>query len=210
MAELRTYCFLDIMQPQFASFTASTAKGYLPVEKQAALWVEVAPGIEINRVTDVALKKTDVRPAVQVVERANGLLEVHAFDQGEVREAGRAILDYLGLQERDRLKPKTLTSQTITNVDPYQAMLINRMRHGQMLLEHDTLYVLECNPAGYAALAANEAEKAADIEMLEVITFGAFGRLYLGGSEESIQQAAAAAERALKAVKGRSGQKGAA
>ena len=203
MAELRTYCFLDIMQPQFASFTASTAKGYLPVEKQAALWVEVAPGIEINRVTDVALKKTDVRPAVQVVERANGLLEVHAFDQGEVREAGRAILDYLGLQERDRLKPKVLTSQTITNVDSYQAMLINRSRGGSMLLGGQTLYILECHPAGYAVLAANEAEKAAPITIVEVRPFGAFGRIWLGGTEAAISEAAKAAVAALEAIEGR-------
>ena len=102
MVQLRTYVFLDAMQPQFASFVASTAKGYLPVEKQASLFVEVAPGIEINRVTDLALKKTSVKPGVQVVERSFGLLEVHSFDQGYVREAGRAILDGLGLTEDDR------------------------------------------------------------------------------------------------------------
>jgi hypothetical protein len=203
VAELRTYCFLDIMQPQFAAFTASTAKGYLPVEKQAALYVEVAPGIEINRVTDVALKKTDVRPAVQVVERQNGLLEVHAFDQGEVREAGRAILESLGLQERDRLKPAVLTSQTITNVDPYQAMLINRNRGGSMLLGGQTLYILECHPAGYAVLAANEAEKASPITIVEVRPFGAFGRLWLGGTEAAIAEAAKAAVAALESVEGR-------
>jgi ethanolamine utilization microcompartment shell protein EutL len=201
--ELRTYCFLDIMQPQFASFTASTAKGYLPVEKQAALYVEVAPGIEINRVTDVALKATDVRPALQIVERANGLLEVHAFDQGEVREAGRAILAYLGLQENDRLKPKVLTSQTITNVDPYQAMLINRSRGGSMLLGGQTLYILECHPAGYAVLAANEAEKAAPITIVDVRPSGAFGRIWLGGTEAAISEAAKASVAALESVGGR-------
>ena len=103
MVQLRTFTFLDSMQPQFASFVASTARGYLPVSGQAALYVEIAPGIAINRMTDIALKKTQVRPAVQIVERAFGLLEVHSESQAEVREAGRQILDYLELEEKDRL-----------------------------------------------------------------------------------------------------------
>lgn len=204
MAELRTYCFLDILQPQFASFVASTGRGFLPVERQAALYVEVAPGIEINRVTDVALKKTGVQPAVQVVERAFGLLEVHSFDQGEVREAGRAILESMGLEESQRMKPKVMTSQSITNVSPYHATLVNRNRQGSMLLGGQTLYILEVLPAGYAALAANEAEKASPITLIEVRPFGAFGRLWLGGTESDIAEAAKAAIAALEAVDGRS------
>lgn len=203
MAELRTYCFLDILQPQFAAFVASTGRGFLPVERQAALYVEVAPGIEINRVTDVALKKTGVQPAVQVVERAFGLLEVHSFDQGEVREAGRAILESMGLEESQRMKPKVMTSQSITNVSPYHATLVNRNRQGSMLLGGQTLYILEVLPAGYAALAANEAEKASPITLIEVRPFGAFGRLWLGGTESDIAEAAKAAIAALEAVDGR-------
>lgn len=203
MADLRTYCFLDILQPQFAAFVASTGKGYLPVERQAALYVEVAPGIEINRVTDVALKKTGVQPAVQVVERAFGLLEVHSFDQGEVREAGRAILESMGLKEADRMKPKVMTSQSITNVSPYHATLVNRSRQGSMLLGGQTLYILECLPAGYAALAANEAEKASPITLIEVRPYGAFGRLWLGGTEAHIAEAAKAAIAALESVDGK-------
>lgn len=203
MAELRTFCFLDILQPQFAAFVASTGRGYLPVERQAALYVEVAPGIEINRVTDVALKKTGVQPAVQVVERAFGLLEVHSFDQGEVREAGRAILESMGLQEKERMKPKVMTSQSITNISPYHATLVNRNRGGSMLLGGQTLYILECLPAGYAALAANEAEKASPITLIEVRPYGAFGRLWLGGTEADISEAAKAAIAALEAVDGR-------
>jgi hypothetical protein len=203
VAELRTFCFLDILQPQFAAFVASTGRGYLPVERQAALYVEVAPGIEINRVTDVALKKTGVQPAVQVVERAFGLLEVHSFDQGEVREAGRAILESMGLQEKERMKPKVMTSQSITNISPYHATLVNRNRGGSMLLGGQTLYILECLPAGYAALAANEAEKASPITLIEVRPYGAFGRLWLGGTEADISEAAKAAIAALEAVDGR-------
>ncbi|MHC4832193.1 MAG: hypothetical protein ACYTFT_17885 [Planctomycetota bacterium] len=198
MADLRTYTFLDVLQPQFTSFIASTARGYLPVAEQASLFVEIAPGMDIQRVTDVALKRTDVRPGVQVVERAFGLLEVHAFDQGEVREAGKAILDY-----HDRLKPVIKTGTMITNVDPYQAMLINRMRRGHMLIAGETLYILEVYPAGYAALAANEAEKASPISIIHVQPYGAFGRVYLAGSEAAIVEAEAAVRAALDAIDGR-------
>ncbi len=209
LVQLRTFAYLDVLQPQLAGFFQTVAAGFQPLAGQAALVVEIAPGIAINALTDAALKRTRVYPGMQIVERSYGLLELHHFDQGDVRAAGDAILERAGLTESDRMAPEVVSREIITGVDGHQAMLINRMRHGQMLLENDTLYVLECFPAGYAALAANEAEKAADIEMLEVITFGAFGRLYLGGSEESIQQAAIAAERALKSVTGRS-QKGAA
>jgi hypothetical protein len=207
VAELRTYCFLDILQPQYAAFVATTGRGYLPVERQASLYVEVAPGIEINRLTDVALKKTGVQPAIQVVERAYGLLEVHSFDQGEVREAGRAILESMGLKEDDRLKPKVMTSQAITNVSPYHATLVNRNRNGSLLLGGQTLYILEVHPAGYAALAANEAEKASPITIIEVRPFGAFGRVWLGGTEAHIAEAAKAAIAAIEAIGGRANEK---
>ena len=204
MVELRTFTYLDVLQLQFASFVASTAKGYLPVAEQAALYVEVAPGIEINRVTDIALKRTSVKPAVQIVERAFGVLEVHSFDQGDVREAGAAILEALDCSsELERLKPRIVTSQTITNIDPYQAMLINRNRNGNMLLGGQTLFILEVHPATYAAFAANEAEKAADISIVEVRPWGAFGRIWLGGSEASIEEAAKATAHALEAIDGR-------
>jgi hypothetical protein len=202
--QLRTFCYLDVLQPQLTGFFQTVAAGFQPLEGQAALLVEVAPGISINELTDAALKHTRVYPGMQIVERAYGLLELHHFDQGDVRAAGDQILKRLGMTEADRMAPELVSREIITGIDGHQSMLINRMRHGQMLLEGDTLYVLETNPAGYAALAANEAEKAAHIELLEVITFGAFGRLYLGGREEEIRQAATAAERALKAVKGRS------
>lgn len=207
MAELRTFCFLDILQPQYAAFVATTGRGYLPVERQAALYVEVAPGIAINHLTDVALKKTGVQPAVQVVERAFGLLEVHSFDQGEVREAGRAILEAMGLEEQERLKPKVMTSEAITNVSPYHATLVNRNRNGNMLLGGQTLYILEVHPAGYAALAANEAEKASPISIIEVRPFGAFGRVWLSGTEAHVAEAAKAAIAAIEAIDGRANSK---
>ncbi len=201
--ELRTHVFLDSMQPQFAAYVASTAKGYLPVAGQAALYVEIAPGIFINRITDVALKKTDVRPGIQVVERAYGLLEVHAHSQAEVLEAGRQILAHLELREEERLKPAIVSTQIITAVDDHQAMLINRNRSGSMLLGGQTLYILEVHPAGYVVLAANEAEKASPITLIEMRAFGAFGRLYLGGTEAHIQEASRAALNALDGVSGK-------
>jgi len=202
MVQLRTYTFLDSMQPQFASYVASTAKGYLPVSGQAALYVEIAPSIAINRVTDIALKKTAVKPAVQIVERAFGLLEVHSESQAEVREAGRQILDHLNLKREDRLKPRIMSSEVITSIDDYQAMLINRNRRGSMLLGGKTLYVLEVHPAGYAVIAANEAEKASPITLVELRPFGAFGRLYLGGTEAEIDAAVHAVMNTLDGIDG--------
>ncbi len=201
--ELRTFCYLDVLQPQLASFLATIARGFLPLEEQAALFVEVAPGLGITRLTDVALKATSVIPGMEVVERAFGLLELHSDDQGDVRAAGEAILAHLGLEQRDRLKPRIVSSQIITGISGHHAMIINRFRHGNMIAKNQTLYVLETHPAGYAALAANEAEKAAPVELLEVLTFGAFGRLYLGGGEAEIEEAAKAAISALEALEGK-------
>ena len=200
---LRCYTFLDALQPQLASFMGKTARGFLPVPGQASLFVEIAPGIAINTITDAALKQTHVIPGMQIVERAYGLLEVHSFDQGEVRSAGEAMLTKLGVAPEERLKPRILSEQTITGIDGHHAMLINRMRHGDMINQGQTLYTLEVHPAAYAAIAANEAEKAAPIHLLEVITFGAVGRLWLGGMEAEIAEAARAIQETLAAIDGR-------
>jgi hypothetical protein len=207
MAELRTYVFIDSLQPQFASFLATIAKGFLPIAGQAALFVEISPGIAINQVTDVALKSTNVKPGMQIVERLYGMLEVHSDEQAEVRQAGAAILKDLDLAEDQRIKPKVFSSQVIRNIDDHQTMLINRMRHGNMITPGQSLYVMEVAPAGYAALAANEAEKAANINILDVMTFGSFGRIYLGGEEQDIDVAFRAAEAAIEAVTGRADSK---
>ncbi len=204
MITLRTYTFLDSLQPQLASFTGKTARGFLPVPGVASLWVEIAPGIAINRVTDVALKATKVQPALQVVERAYGLLEVHHDDKGEVLSAGRAILNGLEVKEEDRITPKMVTNQIIRSIEPYQAQIINRNSSGMMILPGQSLYILETDPAGYVAFAANEAEKAARIYLVDIRPYGAFGRLYLSGSEAEIDAAAEAAQAALRAVAGRS------
>jgi len=201
--DLRSYVFLDSLQPQMAAFIGSTARGFLPLAGDASLWVEISPGIEINRITDVALKSTKVRPAVQVVERLFGLLEVHSSDQAEVRAAGAAILDALGVQAEERWKPVILSSQIIRRVDAHQTQLINRNRNGMMLIADQTLYVMELEPAAYAVLAANEAEKAADINIVEVRPFGSFGRVYLGGEERDIMAGYTAAVQAIEDMTGR-------
>lgn len=205
--DLRAYVFLDSLQPQFTAFLSTIAQGYLPTTGQAALFVEISPGIEINRVTDIALKSTRVTPGMQIVERLYGMLEVHSDSQAEVREAGRAILAALELKEDDRRKPRVISSQVIRRVDDYQTQLINRTRHGNMILPGQTLYILECEPAAYSALAANEAEKAANINILEVRSFGSFGRLYLGGEEQDIDVGYRAAIQAIEGVTGKTDDK---
>jgi ethanolamine utilization microcompartment shell protein EutS len=194
------------MQPQYASFLATVAQGFLPTQGMASLYVEISPGIEINRVTDIALKSNEVKPGMQIVERLYGMLEIHSESQAEIRQAGQAILDALELKEEDRTKPTIASSQVIRRLDDHQTQLINRMRHGNMILAGQTLYIMEVEPAGYAALAANEAEKAADINILEVRAFGSFGRLYLGGEERDIDVGYRAAIAAIEGVTGK-GQK---
>ncbi|MBL8682910.1 MAG: BMC domain-containing protein [Myxococcales bacterium] len=200
---LRTYIFLDSLQPQLASFIGKTARGFLPIPSMASLWVEIAPGMAINRVTDVALKASKVAPAVQVVERAYGLLEVHHEDKGQVQDAGHAILDSLGLKEEERLAPNMPTDTVIRGIEPYQAQIINKNSAGMMILPGQSLWILETDPAGYIVLAANEAEKAANVFLVNIQPYGAFGRLYLSGSEAEVDAAAEAARHALRSVKGK-------
>ena len=202
--ELRSYVFLDSLQLQHAAFLGTVARGFLPLPGDASLWIEISPGIEINRITDVALKSVGVKPGMQIVERLYGLLEVHSSSQADVRAAGAAILEALELKEEDRLKPRVVSSQIIRNIDPHQVQLINRMRHGHMILAGQTLYVMEVQPAAYAALAANEAEKRANLNILEVTAFGSFGRVYLGGTERDIMAGYQAAIDAIESVGGRS------
>lgn len=201
--ELRSYVYLDNLQRQHAAYIGTVSLGFLPLPGDSSLWIEVSPGIEINRITDIALKATSVRPGVLFIERLYGLLEIHSSRQGDTITAGRAILDFLGLQESDRLKPQIMSSQIIRNLDPHQAQLINRNRRGQLILGGQSLYILEVQPAAYAALAANEAEKASLINILQVTAVGSFGRLYLGGEERDIMVGSKAALEAIENVSGR-------
>ena len=203
MADLRSFVFLDSLQPQLAAYLGTLSRGFLPMAGEASLIVEISPGIEINRVTDIAVKATDVRPGQQVVERLYGMLEVHSESQANVRQAGSSILEALDLKETDRIKPRVLSSQVIMNVDDLQVQLINRTRQGMMLVAGESLYILEVEPAAYAAFAANEAEKAANINVIDVRMTGAFGRVYLGGEQRDIDVASVAAQKAIESLSGR-------
>lgn len=201
--ELRGSLVIDEMQPQFAASVAANSDGYFPVAGESAYWLEVRPGIVINRLMDVALKSCEVRPGALITERTYGTLEVHGPDQGQVREAGRRILSAAGLAADDGLAPHVLTDEIIRQIDDHQAMLINRTRSGMLLLGRDTLYTLEVNPAVWVLLAANEAEKASQIRLVGLGNNGAVGRLRLAGSDAEIEAAVGAVHRALASVRGR-------
>lgn len=203
MVELLTYAYLDRLQPQFTAFVSTIAKGYLPLSGQASLWIEIRPGMDINRLTDVALKSNDVQPGIMYVERSAGVLELHSFDQGAVMQAGEAIVSSLGIRVEDRVKPRVVGMETIKNISDFQCQLINRMRHGNMILPGETLLTIETQPASYAALAANEAEKHANINILEVRAIGAFGRVYIGGEEAEVLEARDATQQALESIDGK-------
>jgi len=207
LVDLRAYVFLDNIQPQYAAFLGTIAKGFLPIAGMASLYVEISPGIEINRITDIALKSTKVTPGMQIVERLYGMLEIHSESQADVRQAGRAILEALELKQEDRWKPKIFSRQIIRRIDDYQTQLINRMRHGNMIVPGESMFVMEVQPAAYAALAANEAEKAAEINILEVRSFGSFGRLYIGGAERDIDVAWRAAVNSVEDISGKTDHK---
>ena len=201
--DLRTYNFIDSLQLQMASYMCTISRGYFPVGGQSCAIVEIAPGIEINRLTDIALKSTGVVPGIQVVERSFGMLEVHSDSQGDTRQAGEAILKELNLTEKDRMKPKIMTSQLIKNIADYHAQLINKIRFGNMVLRGDTLFVLELEPAGYAFYAANEAEKAANINIINVTGYGKYGRIYIAGKESEVLVAKETVESKLADISGR-------
>ncbi|MFQ5483856.1 MAG: hypothetical protein ACE5DO_00820 [Desulfobacterales bacterium] len=203
MVELRAFSYMDDLQKQFVGYISTTARGYYPVAGQAALFIEIAPGIEINSLTDLLMKKANVRPGAMVVERVFGMLEVHADSPADVHVAGEVALDYLGLKENDRLKPKILAAETIERIEPYMSQIVNRFRDASMILSDETLYILECVPAGYAGYAANEAEKKADIKLIHLTVFGATGRVYLAGTTSNIQAAKEVAESSLLALDGR-------
>lgn len=197
---LRAYVFLDSLQDQLTSHICTTCRGYFPVPGMASLFIEIAPGMQIHRLIDRALKATDVQPATLIIERAYGMLEVHHEDKGQVLAAGAAILDFLGVKENDRMRPKVVSNTVIRSVEPYHAMIIDKIRFGSMIKPHQSLFIMETEPAAYVAIAANEAEKAANVELIDVLPFGAYGRLYLAGTESEIDSAAQAATAAIEAL----------
>ncbi len=199
---LRCYSYIDRMQPQYAAFVGTITQGDLPVQGMADLYIEVAPGNEVFRLVDIAVKATEAKPGAQIVEREFGMFEVHSYKQADVIEAGQVVLDRLGLKIADRKKPEIASIQVITNVDPYQVQLLNRFRRGAMLVAGETLFIMECQPAAYINLAANEAEKYANIKIIHISPVGRFGRMWLSGTEAEVLAAKQAAEQALQSLEG--------
>ena len=203
MIKLRTYVFIDSLQPQLAVYLGSVSQGFLPVPGDACLWLEVAPGMAIHRLSDIALKATRVHLGQQVVERAFGSMVFHHRDQSDVIEAGRAVLNQLGTLEDSRQKARVAWGEIVRAITPDHAVLINRQdRKGSMILPGQSMFILETEPAGYIVYAANEAEKASNITLVECRAVGAFGRLTLAGKEADISVAAHAAMEAIRSLSG--------
>ncbi len=197
MAELRSFLFLDRLQPQTLCYMATWMRGNLPRANVAAQIVEVAPGLDIEALTDVAVKHAEVQAGILVVERQFGYLEFHSRSTSLLKASAEAVLDHLGARAEDATRPTILASRIVTRVDHQHAFLINRNKLGSMLLGGDSLYVMEMQPASYAVIAANEAEKAANIKLVDYRMIGATGRLYLAGREDEVRNARDAAESAL-------------
>lgn len=178
-------------------------RGYLPVVGMAAMFIEIAPGMMINQVADAALKAAFVQPGFMIVERSFGIIEFHSKAQADVKYAGEAALKRLGVACEERIRPKVLSSEIIHKVNDYHAQVINVNRLASMLIAGQDLYIMEVVPAAYIAVAANEAEKSAQITLVDVRVFGAVGRLYLSGRESDVERAAKAAETAIANIVGR-------
>ena len=196
--ELRVYALVDRMEAQYAAITGTVARGDVPLPGMAQLYLEVAPGSSVLNLLDAALKSTGVRPGFQILEREFGQVEIHSEHIDDVREAGRCMLERAGLSEQDRIRPQVVSDYLVTNVDAYQAQLINRERHGALLLPGDSLFVMEVEPAGYVVLAANAAERNADVKLVTFDPVGRYGRLYLAGEQSAVRSGSQAAQWAIQ------------
>ena len=200
MAELRSFIFLDQLQPQTMCYLGTWVRGRLPRSGVAAQVIEIAPGLDIEPLTDVAVKEADVQAGILVVERQFGYLELHGSTDA-VKAASSAVLAALGATADSATPPTVLAAETITRVDAQHAFLVNRNKLGSMVLPGESLFVLECQPASYAILAANEAEKAAQIKVVDYRMIGATGRVYLSGREDDVRQAAEAVTGLLESLR---------
>lgn len=198
MIELRTYVFLDSLQPQLASYMGTASMGFLPVPGDSCLWIEVAPGMAVHRLSDIALKASNVHLGQQVVERAYGSMVIHHRDQSDVLASGEQVLRYLNTEHSTRQPCRVMWQEVIRGITADHATLINRdNRRGSMILPGQSMFIMETEPAGYIVYAANEAEKAADVTLVEARAVGAYGRLIMAGKEADINEAARAAAESL-------------
>lgn len=197
MAELRAFVEIDGMQPQWAAYVAQTCQGDPPSAGMAQLYVEVAPASAVFSLVDAATKNADVRSGLQVVERQFGTIELHGADPASVQTAAGVVLERLRLSRSDAARPEVVAEETVTRVGANQAQLINRLRSASLLLEHETMFLLEVQPAAYVAVAANEAEKRAPVKLVYAAMLGATGRLIVAGGDDAVAEARSAALAAL-------------
>lgn len=200
---IRALMQIDNLQPKFAAYNGATVQGSVPLAGDSVVIGEFAPGNGVFAVIDRALKASSVEATTQMVEREFGFFILRSQSQAEVTAAREAILQELGATMEDRLKPSVASTQVITSVEPYQAQLLNKWRKGSLLVPGQSLGIMECAPAAYISIATNEAEKSAEIDIVEVRAVGRFGRFFFSGSEDSVNMAMSAAIKAIETVEGR-------
>jgi hypothetical protein len=198
--EMRTYTFIDSLQPQLAQYIAKDNKVYDPAEYDAALFLEIAPAMEIHSMIDMALKNTKVRLGSVVTERVYGLMQIQHEDQGEVQQAGKAVLDATGLTEGDRSAVKLITNKTIRSVEQDQAIFFTGTGRGNMVVAGESVLIMETSPAAYLGIICNEGLKAARVNLNMIRPFGATGRMILNGPEAEIDYAAEAAAKTIEGI----------
>ncbi|SKC35988.1 hypothetical protein [Maledivibacter halophilus] len=202
--DIRTFIIVDNMQPQYAAITGTVARGDIPLAGMSELYIELAPGSGVYNLLDAALKQTNAKPGFQMVEREYGEIELHSYSHEDIKQAGQVILDVCGFDIKDRMKPKVVSQQIISNIDPYQAQLVNRDgRLGSILVPGESLFIMEVEPAAYISIAVNEAEKNAQIKIITFDPVGRFGRMYISGKEAEVRSARDAALAAIENVEGR-------
>lgn len=205
--ELRVYLLVEDLQKQFAAYmgTPTRARGYPPFERDHALIIEVSPALAIERVIDLALKSVPtVEPGILYVERQFGILELHSRVLEDVVRAGQAVLDGTGASASDQLRPRVLYQDVIEDITDQHAVILNRNRQGSMVMPGEALLVYEMTPALFAAVAANEAERAApDTTLVDVQMIGAAGRIYMSGSPKDVVTARDRITSVLESIEGR-------
>ena len=199
---IRALMQIDRLQPKFAAYNGATVQGSIPLAGDTILIGELAPGNEVFRLVDIALKASRAEATSQIVEREFGFFILRSPINTEIGAARDAILNELGMRMSDRVKPTVESTQVITSVEPYQAQLLNKWSSGSLLVPGQTLGIIECASAAYISLAANEAEKTAEIDIIEVRALGRYGRFFMSGSEASVQTASEAAVAAINDVQG--------
>ncbi len=207
MTELRVYLPIHDLQPQFAAYLATPlrARGYPPYEGQHSLIVEVSPALAIHRIADLALKESpDIEVGILFTERQFGLLELHSDNLELLENLGKTVLEGINAKPSDQLMPKVLFHDIIENLSDQHSIILNRSREASIIVPGVSLLIYEMEPALFACVAANEAERAAPNTIInDVQMMGASGRIFMSGSTEDLRKASNAIKNTLLKVKGR-------